>query len=132
MAGCFPRASCSFRRRSASTALSRNLLFGFASLFVVGLIYICVLSGLSTVVQLRAPTEYRGRVLSFYLVALGVSYPIGSLLQGPIADQVGLAWTTLGAAALLAATLLGLLMTRRGVFRVLGAPVIAEPPAGPG
>jgi MFS family permease len=102
-------------------AFSPTLLFGFASLFLVGLIYIGVLSGLSTVVQLRAPTEYRGRVLSFYLVALGVSYPIGSLLQGPIADQVGLAWTTLGAAALLAATLVTLRMTRPGVFRVLAA-----------
>jgi predicted MFS family arabinose efflux permease len=107
-------------------AFSPNLLFGVAALFVVGLVYIGVLSGLSTVVQLRAPTAYRGRVLSFYLVALGVSYPIGSLLQGPIADQVGLAWTTLGAAALLVVTLLGLRMFRPSVFGVLAASVRTE------
>ena len=107
-------------------ALSPNLAFGVASLFLVGLVYIGVLSGLSTVVQLRAPSEYRGRVLSFYLVALGVSYPIGSLLQGPIADQVGLAWTTVGAAALLVAVLLGLRLLRPNVFRILAAPVAAN------
>ena len=80
-------------------------LYGFApslalaipALFVVGFVYIGVLSGLSTVVQLRAPTALRGRVLSLYLVALGVSYPIGSLMQGPLADSLGLAWTTAGA-----------------------------------
>ena len=107
-------------------ALSPNLAFGVASLFLVGLVYIGVLSGLSTVVQLRAPSEYRGRVLSFYLVALGVSYPIGSLLQGPIADQIGLAWTTVGAAALLVAVLLGLRLLRPNVFRILAAPVAAN------
>ena len=107
-------------------ALSPNLAFGVASLFLVGLVYIGVLSGLSTVVQLRAPSEYRGRVLSFYLVALGVSYPIGSLLQGPIADQVGLAWTTVGAAALLVAVLLGVRLLRPNVFRILAAPVAAD------
>jgi len=43
---------------------------GLASvaLFVVGGLYIGVLAGLNTVVQLRAPTAFRGRVLSFYLV----------------------------------------------------------------
>src|SRR5262249_10493551 len=70
-------------------ATSQTRWWGAATLFVVGLIYIGVLSGLSTVVQLRAPGAFRGRILSFYLVALGVSYPIGSLVQGPVIDRVG-------------------------------------------
>jgi len=105
------------------------VLYGFTSslalalpaLFVVGLVYISVLSGLSTVVQLRAPTEVRGRVLSLYLVALGVSYPIGSLVQGPLADALGLAWTTAGAGALLAIVLVATRLVRPGVFRSLAA-----------
>lgn len=105
---------------------SPNLWFGVVALFVVGLVYIGVLSSLSTVVQLRAPSEFRGRVLSFYLVALGVSYPIGSLVQGPIADQVGLAWTTVGGAGLLAVVLVGLRVLRPGVLSVLGARVASE------
>jgi hypothetical protein len=29
-------------------------------------------------------------VLSFFFLALGVLYPIGALIQGPIADRIGL------------------------------------------
>jgi MFS family permease len=93
------------------------------TLFLVGLVYIGVLSGLSTVVQLRAPTEYRGRILSIYLVALGVAYPIGSLAQGPIADRIGLPWTTAGAAVVLALVLVAIRTLRPEVFRQLSAEI---------
>jgi MFS family permease len=85
--------------------------WGIAALFVVGLVYLAVLSGLSTAVQLYAPPAYRGRVISFFQVALGVSYPVGALLQGPLADAVGIGWTTAGSALLL--TLVGLFAWRR-------------------
>jgi len=109
-----------------------TLALAVAALFVVGLVYIGVLSGLSTVVQLRAPTELRGRVLSLYLVALGVSYPIGSLVQGPLADRLGLDWTTAGSAVMLAVTLLAVRVVRPGVFAALSAPMAAEVPARTG
>jgi len=78
-----------------------TLWLAVAALFVVGMVYMGVLSGLQTVAQLRAPAAYRGRVLSFFLVALGVAYPIGSLAQGPIANHVGVGLTTVGSALLL-------------------------------
>jgi len=102
---------------------SDGLAAATVALGVVGFVYVGVLSGLSTVVQLHAPAAFRGRVLSLYLVALGVVYPLGSLLQGPLADRVGLAWTTGGAAGLLAVALIGLAVVRPGVFRALGRPV---------
>ena len=105
-----------------------SLALAVPALFVVGLVYISVLSGLSTVVQLRAPTELRGRVLSLYLVALGVSYPIGSLVQGPLADSLGLAWTTAGAGALLVMALVVLRVARPGLLRTLAAPAPKEAP----
>jgi MFS family permease len=104
-----------------------SLAFALPALFAVGLVYIGVLSGLSTVVQLRAPSELRGRVLSLYLVALGVSYPVGSLIQGPLADRVGLAWTTAGTAALLAVVLLAARVFRPGLLRTLAGPAPKEP-----
>jgi predicted MFS family arabinose efflux permease len=62
-----------------------------------------VFSGVGTVVQLRAPAELRARVLSFYFLALGVLYPIGALIQGPIADRIGLGeMTVLSGIALVA------------------------------
>ena len=105
-----------------------SLAFALPALFVVGLVYISVLSGLSTVVQLRAPAELRGRVLSLYLVALGVSYPIGSLVQGPVADSLGLAWTTAVAGCLLAIALVLIRVLRPGVFRTLAARTSREVP----
>jgi MFS family permease len=107
------------------------------ALTVVGALYIGLLSGLSTVVQLRAPEAYRGRVLSLYMVALGVVYPIGALLQGAVADVVGLPATTAGFALALVGVVAVLAVARPRVLGALGtadealaAPAVA--PAVPG
>lgn len=65
-----------------------------AALVLVGATYMFVFSGIGTVVQLRAPAELRARVLSIYFLALGVLYPVGATLQGPIADRFGLGQVT--------------------------------------
>lgn len=101
--------------------LAGTLTLAAAALFTVGLVYIGVLSSLTTVVQLSAPSEFRGRILSIYLVALGVAYPLGSLVQGPLADRIGLAWTTGGTAVLLAVVLGAILVLRPGSLRPLAA-----------
>ena len=80
-----------------------------ATLGLVGMLYIGILSGLNNVVQLWAPIEFRGRILSLYLVALGSIYPLGGLLQGWLADKIGLARTVGIAGALM----LGALATWR-------------------
>jgi hypothetical protein len=116
----------------AGYATSASPWWGAATLFAVGLVYIGVLSGLSTVVQLRAPQAYRGRVLSFFLVALGVSYPIGSLVQGPVIDRIGIGWTTAGTAVLLLVILGAIAIWRPGVFRALAADSRAADSPGPG
>jgi MFS family permease len=100
-------------------ATSQQPWWGAATLFTVGLVYIGVLSGLSTLVQLRAPQAFRGRILSFYLVALGVSYPIGSLAQGPVIDQIGVGWTTAGSAVLLLLVMTVVRITRPGYVRAI-------------
>jgi MFS family permease len=112
----------------AGYAFAPSLALAAVALTVVGAIYIGVLSGLQTVVQLRAPDEYRGRILSIYLVALGVVYPIGSLLQGPLADRFGLTATTTLFAAFLLAVMAAIAVFRPRVFGVLGEdrPAIAE------
>jgi MFS family permease len=105
---------------------ARSLWWAAAALFVVGLVYMAVLSGLQTAVQLHAPAAYRGRVLSIFLVALGVAYPIGALAQGPVADHIGVGWTTVSAA--LALGIAGLLTAWRwpGFMRAITASEPAE------
>lgn len=95
---------------------------------VVGATYICVLSGMSTVVQLRAPAAYRGRVLSLYFVALGALYPLAALVQGVLADVVGLRQVTIGGAVLLLAALAALAVGRPGVLAALDDPPTADAP----
>jgi MFS family permease len=102
---------------------------GAVTLFVVGLIYICVLSGLSTVVQLRAPEAYRGRILSFYLVALGVAYPVGSLVQGPVIERIGIGPTTAGAALLLVLIMAVTALRKPGFVRSVTGEVNRDPAA---
>lgn len=92
------------------------------ALVLVGGFYIGILSGLNTVVQLRAPTAFRARVLSLYFVALGSIYPIGGLIQGAIADRVGLGVTTTAAAGIFVAFLAVVAFTRPSLLRALDDP----------
>jgi MFS family permease len=108
---------------------ARGLWWAAGGLFLVGLVYLGVLSGLSTVVQLRAPAAYRGRVLSLFSVALGVAYPIGSLIQGPVVDRIGIGWTTAGSAVLLSGVLAAVAVARPGLRRALLGAAPSE--AGP-
>ena len=83
-------------------ALAPNLALGAVGIFLVGFVYLGCLSGFMTIAQLRAPAELRGRVMSALMVLLGLLYPLGSIAQGAIADEIGLRATTAGAAVVLA------------------------------
>ncbi|MDQ3575126.1 MAG: MFS transporter, partial [Actinomycetota bacterium] len=88
--------------------------------------YIGILSGLNTVVQLRAPAGFRARVLSLYLMALGVIYPLGALAQGAVADVTSLTEATVIAALTMLTVIGALALFRPETLRALGdAP--AEP-----
>lgn len=100
-------------------ALAPTLWWSAAALIVVGATYIGVLSGLNTVVQLRAPTWARGRVLSLFMLALGTVYPVGALAQGALANHLGIRQVTVAGAMLLLATVGVLAASRREVLRAL-------------
>lgn len=100
-------------------AFAPTLPIAVVAIFVVGFLYLGALSSFTTIAQLRAPTELRGRVLSVLMVLLGTLYPLGSVAQGAIADRVGLRVTTAGAAVLMAAVLLVVRLTRPNLTRAL-------------
>lgn len=83
-------------------ALAPTLVLGAVAMLAVGFLYLGCLSSFMTIAQLRAPAELRGRVMSALMVLLGVLYPLASIAQGAIADEIGLRATTAGAAGLLA------------------------------
>ena len=107
-------------------AVAPSVPVAVAALAAVGSLYIGVLSGLNTVVQLRTPAQFRGRVLALYLTALGTIYPLGSLVQGAVADVIGLSRTTVIAALLMVSVVALVGLARPQVLRALG-----DPPAEP-
>lgn len=92
--------------------LAPNLWAGAVALLLVGAGYIGVLAGCNTIVQLYAPPALRGRMLGIYMMALGILYPVGALVQGTIANRLGIRAVTVGGAVLLL-VLLATVLARR-------------------
>jgi MFS family permease len=102
-------------------ALAPGLWFAFPGIMALGGLYLSLLSGLTSVVQLRVPQAIRGRVLSLHMATLSLLFPIGSVVQGTMADHIGLRLTTVSAALLLAVILLVSLPVRPMYLRSLRA-----------
>jgi len=94
-------------------ALSRTLYVSYALLFLSGFAMMIVVSCLMSLVQLIAPNEMRGRVMSIYLVAFRGGMPLGSLVSGYVAS-VSSAPTAIAinGVALIAASMFFLLKTQ--------------------
>jgi MFS family permease len=103
-------------------AASPSLPVAAVALAAVGAGYVGLLSGLGTVVQLRAPAALRARILSLYMVALGTVYPLGAVVQGALADRVGLRAATAGCAALFLAVVVVVGLARPGLAAAFDDP----------
>lgn len=107
-------------------ALAPSLPLALVAFVGVGAGYIFVLSGLNTVVQLRAPAEARGRILSIYMMALGLVYPLGAVLQGWLADTHGIRTVTVVGAVALFAVLVVATVVRPVTITNLADPLPAD------
>jgi MFS family permease len=70
-------------------AVSRVLWLSDILLFLTGAALMVVFSTVTSLVQLIAPNEMRGRVMSIYMLAFRGGMPIGSLLSGWLATYIG-------------------------------------------
>ena len=111
-------------------AFAPVLPLAIVAIFVVGFLYLGSLSSFTTIAQLRAPAALRGRVVSVLMMLIGALYPIGSVVQGAIADEIGLRATTAGAAVLLGALLLAWRLLRPRAADALGDTVVAATDPG--
>lgn len=89
---------------------SRTVWLSAVLLFIAGAMLVMCFSLATSLVQLLAPTELRGRVVSIYMVAFRGGSPLGGLVSGWLVTQVGSAPIVLAingvALALVAAFLL--------------------------
>jgi MFS family permease len=102
-----------------------------AALVGVGATYMFLFSGIGTVVQLRAPAAFRARVLSFYFLALGVLYPVGATIQGPLADRFGLGRVTAASGIVLLGVVAVIRLVRPARLAAFEDPVDAPIPTDP-
>lgn len=112
-------------------AAAPSLVPAVAAIAMVGLLYVGVLTGLATVVLLRAPERFRARATSLFFVALGTIYPVGALVQGVVADRAGLATATVGGAVASAAVVVWLTAARPRFLAALDD-LPSEPPIAAG
>jgi predicted MFS family arabinose efflux permease len=68
-------------------AVSRVLPLSYVLLFSGSIAMMMVNSMLSSLVQLTAPDEMRGRVISIYMMAFRGGMPLGAILAGSLADR---------------------------------------------
>jgi MFS family permease len=89
-------------------ALTPTLALAAVALFFVGLMYLGALSSFLSIAQIRAPSAIRGRVVSLLAVVLGALYPLGAVIQGAVAHEIGLRETTIAAAAIMLVALVAM------------------------
>ena len=107
---------------------STSFWIGAPMLALVGGGSLCVVAIVNTAVQTAAPPAMRGRLLALWVLSYTVSYPLGSLAQGALAEHVGVRPTVTGA-GLLTCVAAAVLLTRPAIARTLdgSAPVtVAE------
>jgi MFS family permease len=75
------------------------------ALTLVGLSYGFAFTSMAGIAQHNAPDAMRGRVLAVNSFVLGIMYPVGTLVQGAIADVTSLRTVTVGSGVVLAVTL---------------------------
>ena len=97
------------------------LLFAVSPAFPMAVLFLLVAGGgylglsstLNTTIQVQVDERRRGKVLALYVMGLTSSYPLGSLVQGALADIVSVRLVTACSGAALLAVLGRLLQTGR-------------------
>jgi MFS family permease len=101
---------------------------GLAVLLTMGVAYAFLSVSLNTTIQARVVDAYRGRALSIYLMGLMVGVPIGALIEGWLANVIGLRSTVVGVGVVQGAFAVCVITLSRGMTS-LDENVDAEEPA---
>ncbi|HEX5110125.1 MAG TPA: MFS transporter [Vicinamibacterales bacterium] len=96
-------------------ALTRILWLNAVLLFAAGACMVMVFATLSSLVQLTAPNEMRGRVMSIYMVAFRGGMPLGSLTGGWVANMTSAPTVLVINGVLLSCVAVWFLLRKQGV-----------------
>lgn len=79
---------------AAAYGLAPSFPLAVAAIGALGFCYLNVLSGVTTVCQIRAPRELRARIASLAMLGIGGGHSLGLVMQGWLGDRVGLPLVT--------------------------------------
>jgi len=96
-------------------ALSRTLALSEALLFCTGVALMMVFSTVTSLVQLIAPDQMRGRVMSIYMLSFRGGMPLGSLVSGWLATVTSAPTVLIANGVLLTLVAVWFLLQRDGV-----------------
>jgi MFS family permease len=99
-------------------AMSRLLWLSDLLLFLTGAALMIVFSTVTSLIQMVAPNEMRGRVMSIYMLAFRGGMPIGSLVSGYFATLIGAPWVIGINGMLLVVVAVYFLLSNHGVRNV--------------
>jgi MFS family permease len=78
-----------------AASFSKIMILSLVSYFTCGISMIMSIAAINTMLQTIADEDKRGRVMSFYSMALMGTTPMGNLLAGSVASGIGIPFTLL-------------------------------------
>jgi len=96
-------------------ALAPVYAVAVVAMVAIGALYMGTVNALNTSIQLLVDDEYRGRALSLYAIGITGGYPLGSLVQGWVAEAAGVRATVAGAGSVLLLVAV-VIVRRRGLI----------------
>jgi MFS family permease len=93
------RGFAAFAALLAAFALERVAGAAYPTVFVLGFVYFCVVTSLSTVLQEHLADHVRGRVMALWMMSFGGMVPLGTLALSPLAERTSVTAVALGGAA---------------------------------
>ena len=114
----------------ATFAVSRSLPLSMVALALLGMFQVSFYSTTNTLIQVLVPSRLRGRVLSLYLLTSIGLIPIGNLVAGGIAEQVGVELVLAGGGLITLAVAAIVAIAEPGVARLRAAHLSARASEG--
>ena len=70
-------------------SLSKNYILAISSLIFIGCSSVIAISLINTLLQAKVPDEFRGRVMSLFMITFAGIMPFGNLIAGGLAQSLG-------------------------------------------
>lgn len=74
-------------------SLSKSFIFSITILVFIGFFSLSSLVIINSLIQTMVPNEFRGRVMSLYMLTFAGTMPFGSLLAGALSQSIGVSST---------------------------------------